>query len=138
MTQNVMARSILARRLAAGAGLGFFIVLPFLIHWALPASEKYYLHLLVQIWLWAFIYTGWSLMGRFELTSFGHGAFMGIGAYVTVLLWNFAGISPLIGIPVAVVTAMIAGLLVGYPCFNLRITRHSRTNSVKASVSNAK
>ena len=54
-----------------------------------PASEKYYLHLLIQILLWSFIYTGWSLMGRFGLTSLGHGAFTGIGAYVTVLLWNY-------------------------------------------------
>ena len=106
------------------AGLIAVIALPFLVRIALPASEKYYLHLLVQIFLWSFIYTGWSLMGRFGLTSFGHGAFTGIGAYVTVLLWNFAGLSPLIGIPVAMVTAMIAGLMVGYPCFNLRITGH--------------
>jgi branched-chain amino acid transport system permease protein len=106
------------------AGLAFLIAVPFLIRAIFPASEKYYLHMLVQIWLWSFIYTGWSLMGRFGLTSFGHGAFTGIGAYVTVLLWNFAGISPLFGIPVAVITAMVAGLLVGYPCFNLRITGH--------------
>jgi branched-chain amino acid transport system permease protein len=105
-------------------GLLVLLAVPFLIQTFLPASEKYYLHLLIQIWLWAFIYTGWSLMGRFGLTSFGHGAFTGLGAYVTVLLWNFAGITPLIGIPVAVVCAVIAGLLVGYPCFNLRITGH--------------
>ena len=105
-------------------GMVVLLAVPFLIRTFLPASEKYYLHLLVQIWLWSFIYTGWSLMGRFGLTSFGHGAFTGLGAYVTVLLWNFAGISPLIGIPVAIVCAMVAGLLVGYPCFNLRITGH--------------
>ena len=106
------------------AGLALLVALPVLIRAIIPASEKYYLHMLVQIWLWSFIYTGWSLMGRFGLISFGHGAFTGIGAYVTVLLWNFAGISPLFGIPIAVVTAMVAGLLVGYPCFNLRITGH--------------
>ena len=59
-----------------------------------PDAEKYYLHLLIQILLWSFIYTGWSLMGRFGLTSLGHGAFTGIGAYVTVMLWNFAGLTP--------------------------------------------
>ena len=106
------------------AGLALAVAAPFLIRAFLPSSEKYYLHLLIQIWLWSFIYTGWSLMGRFGLTSFGHGAFTGLGAYVTVLLWNFAGVTPLIGIPVAVLTAVVAGLLVGYPCFNLRITGH--------------
>ena len=105
-------------------GLAIMIAIPFVIRLIFPASEKYYLHLAVQILLWAFIYTSWSLMGRFGLTSLGHGAFTGIGAYVCVLLWNFAGITPLIGIPVAVVVATIAGVLVGYPCFRLRITGH--------------
>ena len=89
-----------------------------------PNSEKYYLHLLIQILLWSYIYTGWSLMGRFGLTSLGHGAFTGIGAYTTVLLWNFAGLTPWIGIPAGVLLATVVGVLVGYPCFRLRITGH--------------
>jgi len=105
-------------------GLLALVALPFAIRLGLPAGEKYYLHLLIQILLWSFIYTGWSLMGRFGLTSFGHSAFTGIGAYVTVLLWNFAGVTPLIGIPIAVGVAVIAGLLVGYPCFTRKITGH--------------
>jgi len=28
------------------------------------------------------------MMGRFGLVSLGHGAFMGIGAYVPALLWT--------------------------------------------------
>lgn len=116
----------LARKLNPGwlAGFALMLALPFLIRLMFGGSEKYYLHLVVQILIWAFIYTGWSLMGRFGLTSLGHGAFTGIGAYVTVLLWNFAGITPWIGIPVAMIVATIAGLLVGYPCFRLRITGH--------------
>jgi branched-chain amino acid transport system permease protein len=105
-------------------GLAAVALLPLLIRVLFPSSERYYLHILIQILLWSFIYTGWSLMGRFGLTSLGHGAFTGIGAYVTVLLWNYAGITPWLGIPVAVVSAMIVGLLIGYPCFNLRITGH--------------
>jgi branched-chain amino acid transport system permease protein len=99
-------------------------LLPLLVRVLFPSSERYYLHLLIQILLWSFIYTGWSLMGRFGLTSLGHGAFTGIGAYVTVLLWNYAGISPWLGIPVAVLMSTIVGVLIGYPCFNLRITGH--------------
>jgi branched-chain amino acid transport system permease protein len=105
-------------------GFAILLALPFAIRTFLPDSEKYYLHLLIQIWLWSFIYTGWSMMGRFGLTSLGHGAFTAIGAYVTVLLWNFAGVTPWIGIPVAVAAAIVAGLLIGYPCFRLRITGH--------------
>jgi branched-chain amino acid transport system permease protein len=105
-------------------GLGLLALLPVAIHFLFGASEKYYLHLVVQILLWAFIYTGWSLMGRFGLTSLGHGAFTGIGAYVTVLLWNYGGLTPWLGIPIAVGVAIIAAILVGYPCFRLRITGH--------------
>ena len=59
---------------------------------ALPlGTPVYFLHLLIQILLWAFIYTAWSLMGRFGFVSLGHGAFMGVGAYVPALLWNYYG-----------------------------------------------
>ena len=105
-------------------GLLAVALLPLVVRLLFASSEKYYLHLLVQILLWSFIYTGWALMGRFGLTSLGHGAFTGIGAYVTVMLWNYAGITPWLGIPVAVLCATIVGLLVGYPCFSLRITGH--------------
>jgi branched-chain amino acid transport system permease protein len=109
---------------AALAGLAALVALPFLVRLLFPASEKYYLHLLVQILLWAFIYTGWSIMGRFGLTSLGHGAFTGIGAYAAVLLWNFLGLTPWIGIPAGVALSTAVALLVGYPCFRLRITGH--------------
>jgi branched-chain amino acid transport system permease protein len=105
-------------------GLLAVALLPVAVHLFLPGSEKYYLHLLIQILLWSFMYTGWSLMGRFGLTSLGHGAFTGIGAYATVLLWNYGGITPWIGIPVGIVMATIVGLLVGYPCFRFRIAGH--------------
>jgi len=113
-------------RLSPAAILGLLAVaaLPVLVRVFFGGSEKYYLHLMIQILLWSFIYTGWSLMGRFGLTSLGHGAFTGIGAYVTVLLWNYAGVSPWLGIPVAILMATIVGVLVGYPCFRLRITGH--------------
>jgi branched-chain amino acid transport system permease protein len=109
---------------AAIAGLVALLLLPFLVRFFFAASEKYYLHILIQILLWSFIYTGWSLMGRFGLTSLGHGAFTGIGAYTTVLLWNFAGLTPWLGIPIGVALSVVVALLVGYPCFRLRITGH--------------
>jgi branched-chain amino acid transport system permease protein len=109
---------------AAIGGLLAVAALPLLIRLLAPGSERYYLHILIQILLWSFIYTGWSLMGRFGLTSLGHGAFTGIGAYTTVLMWNYLGLSPWIGIPAGVVLATVIGLLVGYPCFRFRITGH--------------
>ncbi|MEY9255972.1 ABC-type branched-subunit amino acid transport system permease subunit [Bradyrhizobium ottawaense] len=107
------------RRLAAwGIGLAALVALPFVYR------DPYHLHILVLILIWSFAYTSWSMMGRFGLVSLGHGGFMGIGAYVTALLWNHLGVSPWIGIPVSMVAAGALALIVGYPCFRFRITGH--------------
>jgi branched-chain amino acid transport system permease protein len=39
-------------------------------------------------------------MGRLGLTSLGHGAFIGIGTYGTVLFWNFSGLTPWLSVRV--------------------------------------
>ena len=93
---------------------------------AVPAvyNQPYHLHVMVLILIWSFAYTSWSVMGRFGLVSLGHGGFMGVGAYVTALLWNHLGMSPWIGIPIALVCAGALALIVAYPCFRFRITGH--------------
>jgi branched-chain amino acid transport system permease protein len=84
----------------------------------------YFMHLLIQILLWGFVYTSWSIMGRFGFVSLGHGAFMGVGAYVPALLWNYAGLTPWIGIPIGIGFAVLLALIVGYPCFRLKVVGH--------------
>jgi branched-chain amino acid transport system permease protein len=88
------------------------------------ALGNYHLHLLINILIWGFIYTAWSIMGRFGMVSLGHGAFLGVGAYVVTLLWNTAGLTPWLGIPIALLVAMILALVIGYPCFRFRIVGH--------------
>lgn len=97
-----------------------------LILLALPwiGVQSYPLHLIVVVLIWSFAYTGWSVMGRFGLVSLGHGAFMSIGGYVTALLWNNVGLSPWIGIPISLLCAALAALVIGYPCFRFRIVGH--------------
>jgi branched-chain amino acid transport system permease protein len=63
-------------------------------------------------------------MGRFGLVSLGHGAFMAVGGYVTALLWNELGLTPWIGIPIAMLCAGGLAVLIGYPCFKFRIVGH--------------
>ncbi len=93
---------------------------------ALPAISppEYLLHVLITAFLLGLACTGWAMMGRFGQVSFGHGAFTGIGAYGMAMLWNSAGVSPWIGIPVSVVVAAGAGALLGWPCFRLRVIGH--------------
>jgi len=107
-----------SRYIAWAVGLAALVALPFVYR------EPYHLHILVLILIWSFAYTAWSIMGRFGLVSLGHGGFMGVGAYVTALLWNHLGVSPWIGIPISMVAAGVLALIVAYPCFRFRITGH--------------
>ena len=100
------------------AGVALLALIPLL------GLSNYHLHVLITILLWAFVYTGWSIMGRFGLVSLGHGAFLGIGAYGVTMLWNHFGLSPWLGIPAGLALAAAVALLVGYPCFRFRITGH--------------
>src|SRR5205085_10832532 len=106
------------RYIAWAIGLAALIALPFVYR------EPYHLHLLVLILIWSFAYTSWSMMGRFNLVSIGHGGFMGVGAYVTALLWNHLGLAPWLGIPIAMIAAAMLAVNVAYPCFRFRITGH--------------
>jgi branched-chain amino acid transport system permease protein len=85
---------------------------------------NYPLHLAILVLLWGYIYTSWSLMGRLGLVSFGHGAFMGIGAYTVVMLWNHFGLSPWIGAVLALAFAAVVAIVIGYPCFRFKIVGH--------------
>jgi len=99
-------------------GVAALIAVPFFYH------EPYPLHIMVLILIWSFLYTSWSVMGRFGLVSLGHGGFMGIGAYVTALLWNNFHLTPWFGIPAAMLAAALAAVAIGYPCFRFRIVGH--------------
>ena len=58
------------------------VALPFVFH------DPYPLHILVLVLIWSFLYTSWSMMGRFGLVSLGHGGFMGIGKDYYPLPWD--------------------------------------------------
>jgi len=88
------------------------------------ASPSYFLHLLIQVLLWGFVYTAWSLMGRFGFVSLGHGAFFGIGAYGPALLWNYYDVTPWLGIPASVAASALVAIIIGYPCFRQRVIGH--------------
>jgi branched-chain amino acid transport system permease protein len=106
-----------ARHAILAGGFGILAVLGFL-------APPYVMHLLIQILLWGFVYTAWSMMGRFGFVSLGHGAFMGVGAYVPALLWNYYGVTPWLGIPLGVALAVLLAVVIGYPCFRLKVVGH--------------
>ena len=81
----------------------------------------YPLHLLIVALLWSYIYTSWSIMGRLGLVSFGHSAFIGVGAYSVVMMWNLFGWSPWVGALVGIAVSLVIAFLIGWPCFRFKI-----------------
>ncbi len=115
-----MTRPLWPRLLAAG-GLAGLLAAPFV---PMGGMRQYVLHVVIQIFVWSFIGGAWSLMGRFGLVSLGHGAFLGLGAYTTTLLWNYYGVSPWLGTPAALALTALLAVLVAYPCSRFRILGH--------------
>jgi branched-chain amino acid transport system permease protein len=109
------------RPLAGLAVLALLAAVPFL---PMGGMRQYTLHVAIQIFIWSFIGSAWSLMGRFGLVSLGHGAFLGIGAYTVALLWNFYGVSPWLGGVAGMALAGVLALIVAYPCSRYRIIGH--------------
>ena len=106
------------------AGLPWLLLGAALVALPLVYAEPYPLHIIIVILIWSFAYTSWSVMGRFGLVSLGHGGFMGVGAYVTALAWNNWGLTPWLGIPLALLCAAALAVVVAWPCFRFRITGH--------------
>ena len=90
----------------------------------LSGIGNYPLHLIIICLLWSYVYTSWSIMGRLGLVSFGHGAFLGIGAYSVVMLWNHFGVSPWLGAIAGVLVSIAVALAIGFPCFRFKIVGH--------------
>jgi branched-chain amino acid transport system permease protein len=86
---------------------------------SLVLEERYHHRVLTLVFLWAAMGLAWNIISGYAgQISFGHQVFLGIGAYVTVLLVK-AGITPWLGMVVAMVAAVLAAVLIGLPTFRL-------------------
>jgi branched-chain amino acid transport system permease protein len=83
--------------------------------------SPYLIHIGTLIFIWSFVTTAWSYMGRFGLVSLGHGAFLGLGAYTSTLLFNYYGLSPWVGMLVGGGVAVFFAILIGYACFRFGV-----------------
>jgi len=83
-------------------------------------QERYHHRVLTLVFLWAAMGLAWNIISGYAgQISFGHQVFFGIGAYVTVLLVVKAGLTPWIGMAIAVGVAVLAAALIGIPTFRL-------------------
>jgi ABC-type branched-subunit amino acid transport system ATPase component/ABC-type branched-subunit amino acid transport system permease subunit len=104
------ARGWLAIAVVVAAGLAL----------SFAVQDRYYHRVVALVFLWAAMGLAWNIISGYAgQISFGHQAFFGIGAYVTVLLVVKTGLTPWIGMAVAVVVAVLAAALIGIPTFRL-------------------
>jgi len=94
----------------------------FALPWLSP--PVYFVSLLFVVFMYVVLAESWVLIGGFAgYLSFGHGAFLGIGAYTTALLMNHFHLSPLYvlvsALPAGAAAACVAAVI-GYPALRLR------------------
>jgi hypothetical protein len=89
--------------LAIGAVVAVGVALSFVV------TERYHHRVLTLVFLWATMGLAWNIISGYAgQISFGHQAFFGIGAYVTVLLAAKLQLTPWLG--------MFAGWVAAPPC----------------------
>jgi branched-chain amino acid transport system permease protein len=106
---------VASRTAAAAIVLAALAAAPFL-----AARSEYAIEVLFLIFLYGAMATAWNLLGGFAgQVSFGHAAFLGIGAYATTILIS-NGVSLWIAVPVSALLPGLFSLLIGVPAFRLR------------------
>jgi branched-chain amino acid transport system permease protein len=85
--------------------------------------------------LFAALATSWDLLGGWAgQLSLGHTAFVGLGAYVSTLLWTRAGIPFVWGVPLAMLSGVALALVWGAITFRLRGAYFSLSSIAVAEV----
>jgi len=85
-------------------------------------ARSFNLQRVVFFVLWYAILAGaWNIIGGYAgQISFGHSAFLGMGAYTTGILWYTFHFDPLLTLPFAALIAALYSVLVGAPTLRLR------------------
>ena len=84
-------------------------------------SNSYYQLIMTLVPVWAMFGVSWNILSGYGgQLSFGHASFFGIGAYVVTLSLVYWNLTPWLGIPLGMVTAAVAAVLIGLPTFRLK------------------
>jgi branched-chain amino acid transport system permease protein len=103
----------------------FLAILAIIVFLALiiPAAQgnAFIQNIFILMLIFAGIASAWNIIGGYAgQLSLGHAGFFGIGAYTVVLLSVKLSVSPWIGLIVAIIFAIIAAIIIGWPCFRLQ------------------
>ena len=112
-----MKNLLQVRRFIGFALLFLFLALLPLLLTRIPKG-KYYLHIAILVLLYAYLSTGWNILGGYAgQHSLGNGLYLGAGAYVSTMLFLKLGLTPWVGMWIAGAAAALLGWFVGYACF---------------------
>lgn len=94
------------------------LVLAALVAVPLLTTNYYVIHIAVQMFFFGYLGQSWNLMcGYTGQLSFGHAAFLGLGAYTSTLLLLKLGVSPWLGMLAGAALAALLGLGIGAVSF---------------------
>lgn len=97
-----------------------FVTVAFALFFAPSWLERGTLNDVWNVALAVVLASAWNLLGGFAgQVSLGYSAFVGIGAYTTVLL-SIRGVSPALTLPVGAALAALFSVAIGVPTFRLR------------------
>jgi branched-chain amino acid transport system permease protein len=97
-----------------GALMAVLLIIPFFFR------STFILHMHTLVFFYVALTAAWNIPAFGGQLSLGHASFFGIGAYTGAILYVKYGISPWIGVPVAVLTSVIGGLVLSLPLVRLR------------------
>jgi ABC-type branched-subunit amino acid transport system ATPase component/ABC-type branched-subunit amino acid transport system permease subunit len=84
-------------------------------------TNSYYQLIMTLVPIWAVFGVSWNILSGYGgQLSFGHASFFGIGAYVVTLALVYWNLTPWLGIPLGMLVAGLAAVLIGLPTFRLR------------------
>ena len=84
--------------------------------------NPYLLHVLIYIFLYAFLGISWNIIGGYAgQLSLGHSIFFGIGAYTSTLCFIHFGLTPWIGMVIGALLSTVMGFFIGYLCFRYQL-----------------
>jgi branched-chain amino acid transport system permease protein len=88
---------------------------------ALPFVNNYILAVIVRALIFISLGQAWNIVaGIGGLLSLGHGVFLGLGCYVTGLLFNLLGLPPWLGVWAGVLVALGVALVMGGMTLRMR------------------
>ena len=102
-----------SRSLYGYAGLGLALAL-------VPVTGDYVTGLVAEVLIFAIFAMSLDLLVGFTgMTSFGHAAFFGVGAYVVAILGAHLGLNGWLGLIAAVTLSALAALVIGFFCIRV-------------------